>query len=180
MDDQPGYDQYSNNINIGSEKDQSFNKMERFAKLSEKINALSKASENKDPRKYEKIESKINEVEENFNTNLDSLEQKYNILKDQIGKFAKMIEEDRINKEKAKNKNSEDLKNFESKIKEMMLEEREFLKNYVDNAVLKIEELIGNYDKESKDENDAIKATVEELKNYMNTELPNLNNKIIK
>ena len=138
MDDKPNYDQISNNnINLGSsEKDQSFNKMERFAKLSEKINALSKASENKDPRKYEKIESKINEVEENFNTNLDSLEQKYNILKDQIGKFAKMIEEDRLNKEKAKNKNSEDLKNFESKIKEMMLEEREFLKNYVDNAVL--------------------------------------------
>ena len=34
------------------------------------------------------------------------------------------------------------------------------------------------YDKESKDENDAIKATVEELKNYMNTEIPNLNAKI--
>ena len=179
MDEQLNDEQLSNNINIGgTEKDRSFNKMERFAKLSEKINALSKASDNKDPHKYEKIESKINEVEENFNTNLDSLEQKYNILKDQIGKFAKMIEEDRLNKEKAKNKNSEDLKMFEGKIKEMMLEEREFLKNYVDNAVLKIEELISNYDKESKDENDAMKATVEELKNYMNTELPNLNAKI--
>ena len=181
MDEQLNDEQLSNNINIGgTEKDRSFNKMERFAKLSEKINALSKASDNKDPHKYEKIESKINEVEENFNTNLDSLEQKYNILKDQIGKFAKMIEEDRLNKEKAKNKNSEDLKMFEGKIKEMMLEEREFLKNYVDNAVLKIEELISNYDKESKDENDAMKATVEELKNYMNTELPNLNAKIEK
>ena len=178
MDDQQG-DEFSNNINMGGmEKDQNYNKMERFAKLSEKINALSKASENKDPRKYEKIESKINEVEDNFNTNLDSLEQKYNILKEQIGKFAKMIEEDRLNKEKAKNKNSEDLKIFEGKIKEMMLEEREFLKNYVDSAVSKIEELINNYDKESKDENDAIKATVEELKNYMNVELPNLNAKI--
>ena len=60
----------------------------------------------------------------------------------------------------------------------MMAQEREFLKNYVDNAVLKIEELIGNYDKESKEENDAIKATIQELKNYMNTELPNLNSKI--
>ena len=89
-----------------------------------------------------------------------------------------MIEEDKINKEKAKKKNSEDLKNFETKIKEMMMEEREFLKNYVDNAVQKIEELISNYDKESKDENDAIKATVEELKNYMNTEIPNLNAKM--
>ena len=62
------------------------------------------------------------------------------------------------------------------------MEEREFLKNYVDNAVQKIEELINNYDKESKDENDSIKSTIEELKNYMNTEIPNLkiksNNKL--
>ena len=116
-----------NNINLNfdnlntsekdNEREKDNSKMERFAKLSEKINALSKASENKDPKKYEKIESKINEVEENFNTNIDSLEQKYNILKDQIAKFAKMIEEDRINKEKARNKNAEDLKNFESKMK---------------------------------------------------------------
>ena len=89
-----------NNINLNfdnlneseKEKEANTSKMERFAKLSEKINALSKVSENKDPKKYEKIESKINEVEENFNTNIDSLEQKYNILKEQITKFAKMIE----------------------------------------------------------------------------------------
>ena len=130
--------------------------MDRFSKISEKISQISKNGDGKNPQKFEKIENKITEVEENFNSNLESLEQKYNILKEQIGKFAKMIEEDRLNKEKAKNKNSEDLKVFEGKIKEMMLEEREFLKNYVDNAVLKIEELISNYDKESKDENDAI------------------------
>ena len=148
----------NNNININldnlnisekeKEKDSNLSKLERFAKLSEKINSISRVSENKETKKYEKIESKITEVEENFNTNIDSLEQKYNILKEQISKFAKMIEEDKINKEKAKKKNSEDLKNFESKIKEMMMEEREFLKNYVDNAVQKIEELISNYDKE--------------------------------
>ena len=59
-----------------------------------------------------------------------------------------------------------------------MNEEREFLKNYVDNMVNKIEELITKYDKESKDENDAIKSKIEGIKNYMNTELPNLNSKI--
>ena len=70
MDDKQNDEQISNNnLNLGvMEKDQSYNKMERFAKLSEKINALSKVSENKDHRKYEKIESKINEVEENCNT----------------------------------------------------------------------------------------------------------------
>ena len=59
MDDQPGDEQPNNlnNLNIDSnQKDTNYNKMDRFAKLSEKINALSKVSENKDPRKYEKIE----------------------------------------------------------------------------------------------------------------------------
>ena len=105
-------DNNNNNININldnlniseKEKDTNISKLERFAKISEKINSISKVSENKDPQKYEKIESKINEVEENFNTNIDSLEQKYNILKEQISKFAKIIEEDKINKEKSKKK----------------------------------------------------------------------------
>ena len=67
------------------------NKMDRFSKISEKINQISQTGNSKNPQKFEKIESKINEVEENFNTNLDSLEQKYNLLKDQIGKFSKLI-----------------------------------------------------------------------------------------
>ena len=107
-------DNNNNNININfdnlnisekeKEKDSNISKQERLAKISEKINSISRISENKDPKKYEKIESKINEVEENFNTNIDSLEQKYNILKEQISKFAKIIEEDKINKEKSKKK----------------------------------------------------------------------------
>ena len=63
-------------------------------------------------------------------------------------------------------------------IKEMILKEKEFLKNYVDNAVLKIEKTIAKYNKEFKDGNDAIKAEVKEFKNNMNTELTNLNTKI--
>ena len=51
-----------NNINLNfdnlntsekdNEREKDNSKMERFAKLSEKINALSKASENNDPKKY--------------------------------------------------------------------------------------------------------------------------------
>ena len=45
------------------------NKMDRFSKISEKINQISQTGNSKNPQKFEKIESKINEVEENFNTN---------------------------------------------------------------------------------------------------------------
>ena len=53
-------------------------KMDRFSKISEKISQISKNGEGKNTQKFEKIENKIVEVEDNFNSNLESLEQKYN------------------------------------------------------------------------------------------------------
>lgn len=148
----------------------SANKNDRFAKLSEKISQISKGGENTN-QNYDKIEQKINSIEDNFNTNLDTLEQKYALLKEQLAKFSKLIEEDKAAKEKTKNKNVEDLKNFEVKIKAMMQEEREFLKNYVDTAVKKVENLIVDYNKETKEENDSIKETIEGIKNFLNVTL---------
>ena len=77
-------------------KDPSKARMERFAKISEKISQISKGSEASPPQKFERIEQKINDVEETFTTNIDSLEQKYTILKEQIAKFSKLIEDDII------------------------------------------------------------------------------------
>ena len=147
----------------------SSNKMDRFNKLSEKISQISKGGESN--QNYDKIEQKINNIEDNFNSNLDTLEQKYSLLKEQLAKFSKLIEEDKIAKEKSKSKSIEDLKNFEGKIKAMMQEERDFLKNYVDEAVKKVENLIVDYTKETKDENDSIKETIEGIKNYLNVNI---------
>ncbi|MCQ2818495.1 MAG: hypothetical protein MJ252_14600 [archaeon] len=141
-------------------------KMDRFNKLSEKISQISKGADSS--QNYDKIEQKISNIEDNFNSNLDTLEQKYSLLKDQLAKFSKLIEEDKLAKEKTKNKSIEDLKNFEAKIKTMMQEERDFLKNYVDEAVKKVEGLIVDYNKETKEENDSIKETIEGIKNYLN------------
>ena len=60
-----------------------------------------------------------------------------------------------------------------------MEEEREYLKKYVDTAVKKVEGLISEYTKETKEENDSIKETIENIKNYLNvtyyiTHRPNL------
>lgn len=162
----------NNNFNKDISSSNPIDKHERFAKISEKLSQLSKG-EAHNPQKFEKIEQKINEVEDSFQLNLDSLEQKYSVLKDQIAKFSKIIEEERQSKEKSKSKSNEEMKMFESKIKTMLLEEREYLKAYVDNAVKKVEGLIINYGKESKEENDSIKATIEGLKNYINVRMIN-------
>ena len=166
-------EQFSKEIDL----DANNTKMDRFAKISAKISQI-KGTDSTNVQKVEKIEQKINTVEDTFNTNLDSLEQKYAILKDQLVKFSKLIEEDRASKEKTKTKNFEDLKQFETKVKSMMQEEKDFIKTYTDNAVKKLEGLIAKYEKDSKEENDSIKATIEGLKTCLNTELPNLNAKL--
>ena len=54
--------------------------------------------------KFAKLEQKVNEVEENLLGNIDALEMKYSLLKDQIAKFTKIVEEDKQVKEKLKTK----------------------------------------------------------------------------
>ena len=89
----------SNNINIeGTGNDQSQNKMEISPQSSENINDVSNAYENKSLHKNEIIESKENEVEKNTNTNSESLEQKYDKLKEQVENLVKIIQEERNNK----------------------------------------------------------------------------------
>jgi hypothetical protein len=75
-----------------------------------------------------KIEQKINDVEENLMGNIEALEQKYTLLKDQISKFTKAVEDEKHSKEKQKSKQNEELKHLENRIKNMLLEEREVLK----------------------------------------------------
>ena len=88
---------YDNNIINNNSKD-------KFSILNNKISSI---SENKNTKNFKNLmEQKINEVKENFKTNIDSLEQKYNILNSQMEKFTKIIEEDKINKEKNKIKNN--------------------------------------------------------------------------
>ena len=104
----------TNNIDINNKK------IDKFEALNDRISSL---SDNKNSKKFKAVmETKINEVEDNFKTNIESLEQKYTILNEQIGKFSKMLEEEKTLKEKKKIKNEEELKDFEMDIKKMLEE----------------------------------------------------------
>ena len=64
-------------------------KIDKFSMLNDKINSLTL---NNNSKKFKTlIETKIIEVNDNFNKNIESLEQKYDILNEQIGKFSKML-----------------------------------------------------------------------------------------
>lgn len=58
-------------------------------------------------------------------SNVEALEQKYSLLKDQISKITKIIEDEKYTKEKTKSKKDEDIKNMENRIKHIFNEERE-------------------------------------------------------
>ncbi len=117
--------------------------------------------------KFSKLEQKVNEVEENLLSNIDALEMKYSLLKDQITKFTKIVEEEKQSKEKLKSKSSEELKGLESRIKIMINEERENNKNYIDECVKRIESQIQNFEKNSKNENENIHNTLNTMKEYI-------------
>lgn len=109
-------------------------KADRFAKLSEKLSQIQTTTgpnESINNSKYLNIDHKINEVDNKLQEHIDSLDKKYNSLKDQISKLTKYYEEDKFYKEGSKNKQNEELKNFETKVKSMLLDERQVRKYFV-------------------------------------------------
>ena len=148
------------NININIKNNE--NSKDKFSILTDKISSL---SENKKSKNFNNIiENKIIEVKDNFRTNIASLEQKYNILNSQMNKFSQIIEQEKIKKEKNKINKEIELKELEQDIKNMLLQERDFMKSYIDDYSKKIEEIIINYSQEEKEENETIKVLLMKMK----------------
>lgn len=92
------------------------------------------------------------------------MNKKYVTLKEQIQKLFRKIEEDKFNKEEAIDKNNEDLKNFELKIKSILINDQNNLKKFADNLILKIESKISNMNSNFKNENNLILDILEKFK----------------
>lgn len=144
-----------------------FYKADRFAKLSEKLSQIQNPSnfETITTSKYMNIDNKINEVENKLGDQIDSLDRKYNALKDQLTNLTKLYEEEKFNKENSGNKKTkEELKNFEVRVKNMLMEERQNMQNLTDIVYKKIEAQIGKIESEGKKENEILMKSVETLK----------------
>lgn len=113
----------------------------------------------------------MNEVEENLLSNIEALENKYSLLKDQLTKFTKFVEDEKGQKEKIKSKSNDELKQMEGRIKSMLSEEREFMKSYVDGCFKKISEQVQNFENNSKHENEIINNNLMAMKEYMDVNL---------
>lgn len=128
----------NSNLDQSYSTNKEINKNERFAKLSEKISQIQVTTtqiinktqnvEIHNPNKISKLEEKLNDMEENLTGNINTLEMKYSLLKEQLAKFTKIIEEDKAAKQKIKTKTTEELKQLENRIKTLITEEREVKK----------------------------------------------------
>jgi hypothetical protein len=79
------------------------------------------------------MDNRINDVEVKLQDQIEGLDKKYNVLKEQLAKFTKIFEDEKFQKDNNKNKQNDELKNFENKVKNMLMEERKvkYLKIYL-------------------------------------------------
>jgi hypothetical protein len=76
-------------------------------------------------KKLENLEAKINKFEEEMLTNINSLEKRFSLLKDQVSTITYTVEEERENSKKDQRSKSNNIKEFEDKIKESLIREKE-------------------------------------------------------
>ena len=99
-----------------------YNKADRFARLTEKVSLIQ--TEPTGTSKYLQIDNKINAVDNRLQEHLEVLDRKYNALKEQVSRMTKIFDEEKFNREDSKGRQSEEIRNFEGKIRNMLLDER--------------------------------------------------------
>ncbi len=100
-------------------------------------------------------------------SNIEALEQKYSLLKDQMTNITKLVSDEKEKKEKMKNKSSEEIKQLEAKLKNMFNEERENSKMYVESSFKKIEEQMLRMETNIKKDNEGMNNNLLELKEFI-------------
>lgn len=146
---------------------------EKFQKLTEKISKLSN-KEIHTPAKVTKLELKLDSMEDLYNSSIENLDSKYQILREHINKLKKSAEEERDNKDDIKQIYQNELKQIESNIKSTLVDEREYMKIYSENLYNKIENMILNISKSSIKDNEDIKNSISLLKDHIQIDLPAL------
>ena len=103
---------------------------------------------------------------------------KYSTLKLHIEKLKKTLEEDRDNKDDLKKQVTEEFKNVETGVKVQLKEQNENLKTYSANLFQKLETSLMQCEKSLIKDNDIIKKNIEEVREYIDIDMPSLNEKL--
>lgn len=119
-----------------------------------------------------KLDFKINEIDDNIKTSYKSIDSKYNSLKSQITDFIKQYEErDDFNLES-------DFGLMKSKITQNLNIQRQSLMDFVDKLSIELEERLSKAENSIEEHNFIIQDECEKLKNFINIELPKIHSDI--
>lgn len=154
----------NNNINERNFSTREDEKINRVRKLSEKLSKLQIQEKENPSSKLVKLETKFEAVEENLQYSLETLKSKYNTLKEHTAIMKKRLEEESENKEDLKRNITEKLKNLQTRVKTMILEEKEHFKFYTDNICTKLEAELIKCETEIKKDDDTLLKNINDIK----------------
>jgi hypothetical protein len=113
-------------------------KLDRVRKLSEKLSKL-QVTDTLSPLKLNKLETKLQLVEENYSHNLNTLKSKYATLKEHTEKMKAVLETANLNKDELRKNVTERLRNLQIKVKSFLNDEKQQFKEYTENITNKLE-----------------------------------------
>lgn len=148
------------------------NKIDRVRHLSEKLSKI-QFSEKENPHNnnnnninnnLNKLETKFEVVEGNFNHAHETMKTKFNTLKDHAAQIKKKLEEESSNKDDLKRSVTNKLNVLQTKVKSMINEEKEHFKFYADNLNAKLEAELIKCETELKKDDDALLKNINDVK----------------
>jgi hypothetical protein len=151
---------------------------ERFLKLSEKITKLQNL-ELTDPNKQNQLDGQIERLTIDYNRALKDFEYKHKYLEEEINDLIKSLNNLNEDKTNLRNKINLEIKNLELKIKDELVKERENSQIYTNNLFNRLENLIKEIQNTYRQQKKDLIESVQELKEVIEVELPQINSKII-
>jgi len=107
--------------------------------------------------KFNRIEGKLIEVEDEILAKVDNLETKINSMKDQILRITRLIDQDNNEKESFLKQTDSDINELEEKVVNYFQEEKQLIKKTIDERYLECENKIKGLLDESKDNKEELK-----------------------
>lgn len=92
------------------------------------------------------------------------INKKYSTLKEQINKLIPKIQENKNNKDNNNFSENQEFKNFENKIKKLLINDQNNMQTFADNLILRIEERMTNFDRDVKTNNESINDYLIQIK----------------
>lgn len=107
--------------------------------------------------KFNRIEGKLKEVEDEILSKVDDLELKINAMKDQILRITRLIDQDNKEKENFIKQTDTDINDLEEKVVNYFQEEKQIIRKTIDERYLECENKIKALLDESKDNKEDLK-----------------------